>query len=224
MASLIAFARAPVRPNQIGYNRKLRLFASFNLIQHETSETLGKFWEEGRKNFQGNKDEISSSLYLPSACIIYHNLVHITKAMLTVCRAFEGGPSRISKNEDIDQDLKISGKSGSDCKTLDEKRNSAHNQYQPQETPETAILTGYQENGKAAERSESKLKRKGFDLKSSDNIKEETPGGKAENQAMVSLGEILWEDGKRIFEHLVSIISTFLKEVMNLPITNILID
>jgi len=124
------------------------------------------------------------------------------KAMLTVCRAFEGGPSRISKNEDIDQDLKISGKSESDCKTLDEKGKSPQNQYQPQETPETAILTGYQENGKAAERSESKLKRKGFDLKSSDNIKEETPGGKAENQAMVSLGEILWEDGKRIFEHL----------------------
>ena len=146
--------------------------------------------------------------------MIYHNLVHITKAMLTVCRAFEGGPSRISKNEDIDQDLRISGKSESDCKTLDEKGKSPQNQYQPQETPETAILTGYQENGKAAERK----------LKSQDSIKEETPGGKAENQAMVSLGEILWEDGKRIFEHLVSIISTFLKEVMNLPITNILID
>ena len=113
MASLIAFARVPVKPNQIGYNRKLRLFASFNLIQHETSQTLGKFWEDGKKNFQGNKDEIFSSRYLPPACMIYHNLVHITKAMLTVCRAFEGGPSRISKNEDIDQDLRMSGKSES---------------------------------------------------------------------------------------------------------------
>ena len=155
--------------------------------------------------------------------MIYHNLVHITKAMLTVCRAFEGGPSRISKNEDIDQDLRISGKSESDCKTLDEKGKSPQNQYQPQETPETAILTGYQENGKAAERAESKLKRKGFDLKSPDSINEETPGGKAENQAMVSLGKILWEDGKRIFEHLVSMISTFTKWMMNLPTTNILI-
>ena len=175
----------------------------------------------GEKEFPRNEDEISSSRYLPPAYMIYHNLVHITKAMLTVCRAFEGGPSRISKNEDIDQDLKISGKSESDCKTLDEKGKSPQNQYQPQETPETAILTGFQENGKAAE---SKLKRKGFDLKSPDSIKEETPGGKAENQAMVSLGEILWEDGKRIFEHLVSIISTFPKLVMNLPTTNILID